>query len=295
MTQQNVQDIATGPIPENQGKPLLLESRTKRTKPKKTKGESTSQNPLPTGSTSETQKNHGESENGSGTEPIQNPQNSLPQPRPMPVPSPIVDRKVEALRRLRVKSEELEKVPQISPTLSQAEGGLPRVLDAMRFASQDEVISAFLKKYDSIPSGDREVLPWEAIAISAGVNMSHLLGSAMLALTQHAANISRIIAVTNHPSITKKRVEYGLLPSGEKDRYALDVMVGAMPSAKGPTFIGKAVFGAPGGSSKDKDDDDEPSDATAVFGMDDDLDKLFPSPSAMQDKLVPIRQRLLDK
>jgi len=169
----------------------------------------------------------------------------------------------------------------------------------MRLSAQDEVIAAFLRKYDAIPEGDRATLPWEAIAIAADVNVSHLLGSAMIALSVYSANASRIIAVTNHPRITQKRVEYGLLPSGEKDRNALDIMVGAMPSAKGPTFIGKAFFGgggADGGITKDKDDESgETAEPTAVFGVDDDLDNLFPPANTMQEKLVPIRQRLLEK
>jgi hypothetical protein len=116
----------------------------------------------------------------------------------------------------------------------------------------------------------------------------------MLAAATYCANKSKLIIATNHPEITKKRVEFALLPSGEKDRYALDVMAGAMPSAKGPTFISKAIFGpSDGGAGKSKNDD-EVEDQTAVF-TGDDLEKLFPSPSTIQNKLVPIRQRLLDK
>jgi len=219
------------------------------------------------------------------------------EPQPMPVPSPIVDRKADALRRLRPKvtPEQLETAPPVTPLLEDSFGGLKTVMEAMRFATSDEVVSAFLKRYDSIPSGDREVLPWEAIAISAGVNLNHFAGSAMLAAATYCANKSKLIIATNHPEITKKRVEFALLPSGEKDRYALDVMAGAMPSAKGPTFIGKAIFGPSDGGIGKRKDDDETEDQTAVFGTEDDLDKLFPSPSTMQNRLVPIRQRLLEK
>jgi hypothetical protein len=169
-------------------------------------------------------------------------------------------------------------------------------MEAMRFATTDEVIAAFLKKFDSIPAGDRECLSWEAIGISAGVNLNHFLGSAMLATATYCANKSKLIAITNHPEVTRKRVEYALMASGERDRNQLDILVGAVASPKGPTFIGKAVFGASGGGpgKANDDEDEETQDQTAVFGMDDDLDKLFPSPSAMQNKLVPIRQKLLD-
>ncbi len=294
MRKQKEQVVDIGLSQENPEKQSSPESPQKRIRPKKTKAESTNQSPSTTGSTSETPRNSGASDSENGTGPIQSKDRSPLQPEPMPVPSPIVDRKVEALRRLKVKSEQLETAPPITPLLKDAFGGLPTVMEAMRFASNDEVIAAFLKKYDLIPLGDREVLPWEAICISAGVNLNHFAGSAMLATTTYCANKSKLIAITNHPEITKKRVEYGLLPSGEKDRNALDILVGAVQSPRGPTFIGKAVFGAAGGSAKTKDDD-EPADETGVFGMDDDLDELFPPSNAMQDKLVPIRQRLLDK
>ncbi len=211
----------------------------------------------------------------------------------MPVPKlPSLEKRAsQALKRLKVDPEELESAPQITPLLKNAEGGLKSVLGAMRFASQDEVISAFLEKYDSIPIGDRDRIPWEAIAIAAGVNLNHLLGSITLALASHSANVSRIIAVTNHPKITKARVNFGLKAGGERDRTQLDIMVGALPSAKGPTFIGKAVFGSPTQSAKDADDDDAPTiDAPSSDGFDD----LFPSPNETQNKLVPIRQRLLE-
>jgi len=87
----------------------------------------------------------------------------------MPVPKPLVetDRKADALRRLKVKPEELEIAPQITPSLRQAKGGLRAVLSAMRMSAEDEVIAAFLQKYDSIPEGDRKTLPWEAVCIAA--------------------------------------------------------------------------------------------------------------------------------
>ncbi len=217
----------------------------------------------------------------------------------LPVPKAVqkVERQAEALKRLKVKPEQLEKAPKVSQQLKQARGGLKATLAAMRFVGDDEVIAAFLHKYDSIPVGDRETLPWEAIAISAGIDLRHLLGSCIMALANQAANTTKIIAATNHPHITKMRVKYGSLPSGEKDRTALDIMVGAQPSPKGPTFIGKAIFGSGGQvngpPSKDDDDDDSPPQPTATFGVDEDLDQLFPPSNIVQENLVGIRQKLL--
>jgi hypothetical protein len=218
-------------------------------------------------------------------------------PVPKPIPKP-VDRVAQALNRIGVNPQALRSAPPISDMLKNAQGGLKAVLGAMRLASDDEAISDFLEKYDSIPSGDRERISWEAIGLAAGVDLLRLLGSAMTALQSQSVNTVKIIAVTNHPKITAARVKFGLLPSGEKDRTALDTAMGFLPSPKGPTFIGKAVFGAGSqnmhaqGAGKGGDDDDGP----AINGDDDpDLDDLFPPANAMQDKLNPIRQRMLQK
>jgi len=207
-----------------------------------------------------------------------------------------VDRTQQALKRLGVDVLALRSAPEITPLLKNAEGGLKAVMGAMRFTADDPSIQVFLEKYDSIPSGDREKLSWEAIAIAAGLDLRVFLGSAMLAMQSHAMNTVKIIAMTSHPKITAARVKYGLLPSGEKDRTALDMTLGVLPSPKGPTFIGKAVFGSgkqnmSAQGAGQNDDDDGP----VIDGDEDpDLDNLFPPANDIQQKLIPIRQRMLD-
>ena len=208
-----------------------------------------------------------------------------------------MDRAQQALKRLGVDVLALRSAPEITPLLKNAQGGLKAVLGAMRFAADDPSIAAFLEKYDSIPVGDRERVSWEAIALAAGIDLRVFLGSAMLALQSQAVNMVKIIAMTSHPKITRARVKYGLLPSGEKDRTALDTAMGFLPSPKGPTFIGKAIFGSgkqninDQGAGRGDEDDDGP-----VVESDDDpdLDILFPPSTEMQTKLIPSRQRLLE-
>lgn len=209
-----------------------------------------------------------------------------------------MDRAQQALKRLGVDVLALRSAPEITPMLKNAEGGLKAVLGAMRFSADDPTIQSFLDKYDSIPVGDREKLSWEAIALAAGLDLRVFLGSAMLALQSQAVNMVKIIAMTSHHKITKARVRFGLLPSGEKDRTALDTAMGFLPSPKGPTFIGKAVFGSGGqtmnaqGAGRGDDDDD---DGPVINGDDDpDLDNLFPPANDMQQKLIPIRQKMLE-
>jgi hypothetical protein len=198
------------------------------------------------------------------------------------------NRVAEALKRLKVKPEKVAEAPQITPLFKNAEGGLKGVLNAMRFSAQDEVIATFLKKYDSIPEGDRQRVPWEAVAIAARLDIRQLTGSILFAMQAASASMVKVIALSSHPLITKARITYGQLPGGDKDRNAIDTALGFLPSPKGPTFIGKAVFGSTGTKEK------EESEPNAVFGEDDDLDDLFPMASSMQEKLVPIRQRLLE-
>ena len=210
-------------------------------------------------------------------------------------PKAPVSRSVGALRRLRVSKEDLAAAPAITPILELADGGLRQVLAAMRFAP-DDVIRTFLIKYDSVPVGDRARLPWEAIALAAGVDINHLLGSIMLALQAQSINIVKIIALTSHPAITRARVRYGMMPGGDKDRTALDTAMGFLPSSKSPTFIGKAIFGSGRNAIQQQRRDDlareenEEPPLAAVEGKLD-LDKLFPPANLMQEKLAAIRQR----
>ena len=210
----------------------------------------------------------------------------IPVPVSMPVPKPLYNRNrtKEILKRLKIKPEDVAGAPPITVLFEQAEGGLDAVLCAMRFASQDEVIAEFLKKYDSIPSSDRKYLSWEAIALAAKLDLHHLTGSILFAIEVASVNAVKIMALTSHPAVMQATIASAMLASGEKDRMMIHQGLRFLPTAKPPTFIGKAVFGASG----DKD-----ADHPATFDEDDDLDDLFPPPSTMQEKLVPIRQKML--
>lgn len=193
----------------------------------------------------------------------------------------------------------MEQVPPLSAVLredSKGAGGLRAVLSAIRFAADEPDIGAFLEKYDEIPSGDRESLPWEFIAISAGVNPSHLLGAIRFAVRNYSAGRVQFIISMGHPKSAAARVRFAQLAGGVKDRDAIDTMTGALPTAKGPTFIGKAIFGGAANTAAGKtDDDDDDEGEVAMFdSKDGDLDALFPPSNAMQEKLIPIRQKLLE-
>ena len=296
MKKLDSQENAIGPNLDNKEKPSSRGSKPKRTEQRKDLDSQMSQSQSTNGSILETQNPTPilESALPSGSAII--PKKTRKPKSLMPVPKHLESRTLQALKRLKVKPESLLAAPPLTPMLkTTVKGGLKAALDAMRFATDDTEIRAFLKVYDKVPIGDRECLSWEAMSIAAKVNVKHLLGAIQLAVQTHCWNRSRFIAVSNHPDVTKSRVKYAKMAGGEKDRTALDIALGIMQSPKGPTFIGTqqvAVFRG-GGQGKAKDEDDGKT-VDAEYTTNNDFDDLFPSPTDIQDKLVPIRQRLLE-
>ncbi len=150
-------------------------------------------------------------------------------------------RSAAALRRLGVSPQQLAEAPQITPLLKQADGGLAQVIAAMRF-SPDATIAAFLERYDSVPVGDRERLSIEAIALAAGINVSHLLGSIMMALQTQSVNTVKIIAMTAHPKITEARWPTASCPWAIRTAPLSTPPWASRSNPSGPTFIGKVYF-----------------------------------------------------
>ena len=287
------QEADTGQNPNPNESPSSAESPMKRTRQKKALESTESQSK--SGSLTSTPKKMMESSdleqpNGSKTIRPKRPKS------PMPVPKlpPEENRETQALKRLKVNPETLGVTPQITPMIkSTVVGGLSTALEAMRFSTDDSEIRAFLKKYDSIPIGDREHLSWEAIALAAKVNPKHLLGSIQLAVQSYCWNKSRFIAISNHPDLMEKRIEYAKMVGGHKDRDAVEMAIGWLQGPKGPTFVGKQVAVFNGGNGPAKDDEGQVVESKVEVS--DGFDDLFPSPNEVQDRLVPIRQRLLER
>ena len=302
MKKLNAQETDTGHQPESQKKQSGAELKTTKTEPGKTLDSQTNQSLSTSGLNQTGLKTEIpeslESVQDSGSSTIPKTRQRKPKSK-MPVPKLPQDtsRVKKELERLKIKPEALQAAPPITQLIkTTVKGGLKVALEAMRFSMDDSEIKAFMKVYDKIPVGAIEGFPWEAIAIAARVNPKHLIGAIQLAVQTHCWNRSRFIAVSNHPEITKARVKYGKMASGEKDRTALDIALGIMQSPKGPTFIGTqqvAVFGGRGGKQVSKDDDVEDGKIIDA-GSGDGFDDLFPSPNDVQEKLVPIRQRLLE-
>lgn len=277
----------SAPSTTNQGKLTSQESSQPKTKSGKTKVQPI-RGPLASGSpTSET--------NPESLSSGKENKNFSAGKKPLSTPRPLVklDRSKDALKRLGVDEEQLARSEKFTPTLRKARGGLKAVLNAMRFCAHDGTLAAFLEKYDAVPIGDRDKLSWEAIALAAELNLQQVYGAIMFAIQNSSVNTVKIMAWSAHPSVMKKTIKYAEMASGERDRTTIHQALGFLPSPKGPTFIGKAVFGGAGQATNANVSDDGPEPVSSAFA-DADVDNLFPSSSATQNRLIPIRQRLLE-
>lgn len=154
------------------------------------------------------------------------------------------------------------------------------MLDAMRF-SQDPNIVKFLRAYDSGTDVDRHILPWEAWAVKARLDISTLLGSILIALRQQAVNAIKIKSITTHPAVVEATIKNAKTPKGYKDREMLHTALGFLPKPKGATFIDKYFAGTVG----DSPDDGEikpggtPTEQPVIPARPDeiDMDDLFPN------------------
>lgn len=184
-----------------------------------------------------------------------------------------------ALIALDVDRQALAQAPQFTKVLEVAKGGLPVVLEAMRLSTHP-TICLFVEKYDSLSEHYRKILPWEAIAIMAGVDIPKLLGATILALREHGANMVKVIAITNHPDTVLARVRQAKKPSGVRDRNALDTALGFLPRPKNTNIIIPPARHTP-----------DPADATEIpvnseIDPDDiDMDDLFPDLTETQKLL----------
>lgn len=185
-----------------------------------------------------------------------------------------------------VKPEQLRTAPDISSILKETRHGIKLAIGALRFSSNDAV-KDFLKKYDTMPVQDREHVPIEAIALAVGVDIRLLLGEIMLSVREHSVSRVKIIALASHPEVIKSRVKFAKQVGGYRDRDALDTMLGALPRPNAATFIDKVFFGKPEAEKKEAEEvEDEPMT---------DEDWIFPDASEIQDRIQPMRQRLLEE
>lgn len=152
------------------------------------------------------------------------------------------------LAKLEIDAEALASAPGLTEILKDANGGIPSVIAAMRF-SQDSGIREFLKTYDEASVSDRKLLPLEAFALLADVDIPQLLGQIIIALRNQSANIVKIIATTAHPSVTRASIKNAMKPGGYRDRNALHTAMRFLPVSKGATILIPQIGALPGGGA----------------------------------------------
>jgi hypothetical protein len=225
--------------------------------------------------------------NGSGPEPEsgkQSKKNALEAVPRNPPPCKLEKRKDYLLRRLKVSKSDLASAPDITGILKETPHGRRLALKAMRF-SDDPLIKAFLEVHDAQAERDLQELSFEAIGLAAGVDLKHLLGEILLAIREHSVTSVKLIAMAAHPKITKARVAFAQQPGGFRDRDKLDEMLGAIKSPAGSTFINK-FFAA---TTKEMPENEQQAEELV-----DDLDYMFPDASQMQERVQPMRQKVLE-
>lgn len=185
----------------------------------------------------------------------------------------------EALERLGVTEEALSSVPPMTELFREACENFYEVIVAMRFSS-DPVIADFLKLYITLSDEEKSVVPLEAVALAAGIEIPYLIGAVLMAIRQYTVDEVKVIAMMGHPDSMRARVSNAKLIGGYRDREALDIALGFLPKKReGATIIN---FG-PGGTLSLPDGNEEDSEEP-------DLDQLFPDVSQMQKRIAPIRQ-----
>ena len=144
-------------------------------------------------------------------------------------------RAVVAMIRMGVDPEAVMEQMGAGLTEMLEEVGLAKVIEALRF-STDPIIIAFLKRYDGATKRDQAVLPMEAYALAAGIELRSLAGAILFALREYSALEVKIAALTAHAAITKAGIENALTPKGVKDREMIHSALGLLAPPKGQTI-----------------------------------------------------------
>lgn len=172
----------------------------------------------------------------------------------------LLKRRNIALAKVDLDPLEIDRAPQISKIFADADVDTETIIQAMRF-SNDSNICAFMKSYDESSPTDRKVLPLEAFAIMADVNIAQLLGAIVLAMRDQSANIVKIIATSAHPSVIRASVRNALRPGGVKDRNAIHTAMRLLPVSKGATILIPNLGQIQQGAEMEIDGDDVDTEA----------------------------------
>lgn len=124
------------------------------------------------------------------------------------------DRGAEALARLRRgwesehEGEEWapEKEPIVTALLKSVEGGIPRVIEALR-AHDDDDAQGFIETLDSLNATDRRLLPVEAVAFASGIGSLRLAEVAQTAMFLYGQMKTKMILSSAMPKVMRSTIK----------------------------------------------------------------------------------------
>jgi hypothetical protein len=166
----------------------------------------------------------------------------LPPKKPIPIRKSRKQRdfRAEAFNRLKQGYEashegetfDAEGEPVITPILKAAEGGIPRLLEALR-AHDDDDARSFIERYDSLTATDRKHLSLEEIAVASGIGSLRLAEISLSASILHGQLTSKLILASAMPSIVQTSVKWAKTKRGLADREMMLKAGGVLPVPKG--------------------------------------------------------------
>ena len=204
----------------------------------------------------------------------------MPPKKPIPVKRERTAKeyRAEAIRRLKQRFEKEHEGETfdasgevtVTPLLKSAEGGIPRILDALR-AHDNEDAGDFIELYDSLSGKDRQYLKLEEIAVAAGIGALRLWEVASSAMLLHGQREAQMFIASSMRKVLKATVKAAtdqvpiVAGIGEDqvvvghtngDVRAMELfgkMSGLVPTPKG------ATINFQNNVTTEKDDDDAPS------------------------------------
>lgn len=96
--------------------------------------------------------------------------------------------------------------PTVTPMLKSADGGIKRVLEAIR-AHDNEDAREFIELHDSLSSIDRKHLSLEEIAVAAGIGAMRLAEIAVSSMIAHGETTSKLMIAASMQKVIKATVK----------------------------------------------------------------------------------------
>lgn len=122
--------------------------------------------------------------------------------------------------------------PNITPLLKSSDGGIKKILEAIRAYDDDEGRD-FIELYDSLSGKDRQYLSLEEIAVASGIGALRLAEISQSAMIMHGQLTTKLLLASNMSKIVSTSIKQALTPKGLADREMMLKAGGIMPVPKG--------------------------------------------------------------